>query len=135
MIRLTVALNAFALVLVAGCTSLSGGAPPAEELVLARSQARWNALIKREWSVAYPFMTPAYRAMVSPDRFSSQFTTPVRWEDAKPKSAVCDEKRCTVTVEVFFRLLLPLHRNAVSSTFIEEAWVLEEGQWYYVERP
>jgi hypothetical protein len=125
---------AAATALLAGCATL-GETKAAEEVVKARSQQRWNALIKREWSAAYPFHTPAYRALVTLDRYSSQFTSPVRWEAARPDSVLCEEKRCTVRVEVAFRLSLPQIRGGRSKSFIEETWVLEEGQWYYVERP
>jgi hypothetical protein len=120
--------------LLVACTSI-GGAKTAEEAVKLRSQERWNALIKREWSAAYQFHTPAYRELVSLDRYSSQFTAPVRWEGASPVSSVCEEKRCTVRVEVSFQLTLPQHRGSRSKSFLEETWVLEDGQWYYVEQP
>lgn len=100
---------------------------------MERAQARWNALIERDWNTAYPYTTPSYRAIVPLKRYGNQFAGPLQWESAKAHSAKCEETRCTVQVEIGFRMLLPGHTNRLSSTFVDEVWVLEEGQWYKFE--
>jgi len=120
-------------VLVAGCASTGFSSKPAEEIVLSRAQARWDALVARDWATAYKFMVPAYRAIVPQERYGNQFQGPVKWESAKASSAKCEEKRCSVQVEVAFRALLPRQARHVSSTYVEEIWVLEEGQWFKFE--
>jgi hypothetical protein len=118
----------------AGCASTGGlGSKPPEEVVLTRAQDRWKALLKRDWATAYEYVTPAYRALVPLDRYGNQFSGPVQWEGATAKSAKCEEKRCEVVVEIVFRTLLPGHRDRVSSTHIQETWVLEDGQWFKFE--
>jgi len=117
----------------AGCASIGAGSRPAEQVVLERAQARWNALVERDWNAAYPYLTPAYRAVVPLKRYGNQFTGPVQWESAKAQSAACEEKRCTVKVEITFRALLPGHMDRVSSTYLDETWVLEDGEWYKFE--
>lgn len=117
----------------AGCASIGAGYHAAEEIVLERAQARWNALVERDWNAAYPYTTPAYRAIVPLKRYGNQFTGPLQWESAKVHSATCEEARCTVRVEISFRMLLPGHTDRLSSTFVDEVWVLEEGSWYKYE--
>jgi len=120
-------------VLATGCASLGVG-QTADKIVLERAQARWDALVARNWNAAYPYLVPAYRALVPLSRYGNQFTGPIQWEGAKATSAACEAKRCTVKVEVRFRTLLPGHLERSSSTYVDEVWVLEDdGQWYKFE--
>lgn len=78
-------------------------------------------------------MTPAYKAIVSEQRYGNQFGGPVKWDGATAKNAKCEESRCIVGVDVRFRMLLPGHSNNPMSTYVEEVWLLEDGQWYRFE--
>jgi hypothetical protein len=129
----TAALGLWGAIAAAGCASGGsfGGSP--EKIVTERAQARWNALIDQNWAAAYPYMTPAYRAIVPLKRYGDQFTGPARWEGAKVTGAKCEEKRCQVGVAVSIRLLMPAHSNRVDTTNIQETWVLEDGQWFKYE--
>jgi hypothetical protein len=122
-----------AAVTMAGCASL-GSSRSATEVVLERAQSRWDALLKRDWASAYGYLSSGYRATVPLDRYGSQFGGPMQWEAAKAQGAECEESRCVVMVEITFKLLLPGHRDRTSSTFVEEVWLLEEGQWYKFEK-
>ena len=124
---------AAAILLMAGCATRGTASASATEIVLDRAQSRWNALLRRDWKTAYGYLTSGYRQVVSADRYGGQFTGPMHWDGAKATGAECDEKRCVVTVEISFRLLLPGHMDRVSSTFVEETWLLEDGQWYKFE--
>jgi hypothetical protein len=121
-------------VLAAGCASIGAGSRPAEEVVQERAQARWNALVKRDWATAYSYLTPGYRAVVPQERYASQFVGPVKWTGAEAREVKCEEKRCVVQVEIFFRLQVKGHRNRDSSTHVEETWVLEDRQWFKFEK-
>ncbi len=116
-----------------GCATMGGGPEAAEKIVLERAQARWNSLLARDWNAAYPYLTAAYREVVPLSRYGNQFTGPVQWESAKATGASCEEKRCTVKVEVGFRTLLPGHMDRLTKTFVDEVWILEDGQWYKFE--
>ena len=118
---------------VAGCASTGGGSRPAEQVVLERAQARWNALVDRDFAAAYTYLTSGYRAVVPLAAYRRQATGPAQWESAKAHSAKCEAARCIVSVEVTFRLGLPGHADRVQSSFVDETWVLEEGQWFKYE--
>ena len=118
---------------VAGCASMGNLGRPAEEIVLERAQARWNALVDRDYAVAYQFLTPGYRAVVPQRRYAGRLGGLASWESAKATSAKCEERRCVVQVEIEFRLALPGHADRLSSTFLDEIWVLEDGQWFKFE--
>jgi hypothetical protein len=128
----TAVLALFVAALAAGCSSIGFG-PSAEDVVRERAQARWNALVERDWKTAYPFLTPGYRAIVPLKRYGNQFSGPLQWEGAKVHEVKCEETRCTVNMEITFRMMVPGHTDRVSSTFVDEVWVLEEGQWYKFE--
>jgi len=133
---LTAALAGIAILstlLLAGCATPSSS-QAANEVVLERAQARWTALLKRDWATAYSYLSSGYRATVPLDRYGNQFSGPMQWESAKAQSANCEETRCVVMVEISFRLMLTGHRDRVSSTFVEEVWLLEDGQWYKFEK-
>lgn len=97
---------------------------------MERAQARWKALLAGDWAAAYLYMTPAYRAVVPQQRYGNQFGGPATWQAATPKDAKCEDRRCVVGVEIQFRIMLPGHSDRPMSTYVEEIWVLEEGQWY-----
>jgi uncharacterized protein YceK len=119
--------------LAAGCATVGAGLNPAEEIVLERAQARLDALLERDWARAYPYLTPSYRAIVPRQRYGDQFQGPIKWESAKAQSAKCEEKRCVVKIEIAARLLLQGHADRVTTSYSEEVWVLEDGQWFKFE--
>ena len=123
-----------AALLTGGCASSGSAARPAKEIVGERAQARWDALLRRDWSTAYGYLASGYRGIVPAERYGNQFTGPMQWQGAKVHGVDCEETRCIATVEISFRLLLPGHMDRVSSTFVEETWLLEEGQWYKFEK-
>jgi hypothetical protein len=119
--------------LAAGCASLGASSRPAEQIVLERAQARWNALVERDFAAAYAFLTSGYRAVVPLQTYRRQSTGPAQWEGAKAQSAKCEAARCIVSVEITFRLGLPGHADRVQTTYVDETWVLEDGQWFKYE--
>jgi uncharacterized protein YceK len=123
-----------AALLTGGCAATVSASRPAKEIVGERAQARWDALVRRDWSAAYGYLTPAYRAVVSAERYGNQFAGPMQWQSAKVQGVECEQTRCIATVEISFRLLLPGHLDRVSATFVEETWLLEDGQWYKFEK-
>jgi hypothetical protein len=123
---------AFALVF-AGCATPEASRTPAE-VTVERAKARWAALLRRDWATAYSYLSSGYRATVPVDRYGNQFTGPLQWEGAQVQGAECEPTRCVVTVEIVFRLMLTGHRDRKSSTFVEEIWLLEDGQWYKFEQ-
>lgn len=118
--------------LLAGCATL-GPAKSAEDIVLQRAQARWNAMVDRDFATAYKYLTPTYRATVPQRRYANKFQGPVSWESATAKSAKCEEKKCSVLIEISFRTVLPGHHDRQMSTHFDETWVLEEAEWFKFE--
>jgi hypothetical protein len=106
---------------------------PAEQIVLERAQARWNALLAGNWAAAYKFSTPGYRAVVSEQTYGNQFRGPLQWHSAKASKAECEERRCLVYVRVEFTLFAPGQMGKRGQTDLEETWVFEDNNWYRFE--
>ncbi|NWG73170.1 MAG: hypothetical protein HXY24_00930 [Rubrivivax sp.] len=114
----------------AGCASLSG---KPEDVVRARAQARWDALLKGDYERAYGYITPGGRAVVPYATYRGRIGNAVTWKSAEVASVTCETlEKCTVKVKVTY---LPAVRRAAIGTierFLDETWVVDAGQWWFV---
>ena len=123
--------------ILAGCATYPGGGVTAEsppevkqKVVMERAKARWQAVMQQNVEQAYGFLSPGSKA-----------TTPLAVYGGKARfkgiksanilSAVCEAETCKVRADVVLE-----HRLMKSIPFeLEENWVLENGQYWYVWRP
>lgn len=103
----------------------------AEAQVKARADARWQALMKRDFDVAYQMTPPSFRATTSADAYRNKFGSAVTLVGAQAASAVCVQKTCTVVVEVKARPLMPGRKAMPITTAVEEEWTQEDDQWWF----
>jgi hypothetical protein len=104
-----------------------------EALLKERVLARWQALIKGDFEVAYQFETPAYRAVYTPDQFRYQFGNQTLWRMANVMNIHYDDPIVArVQVEVAYRYAEPEKgRGTQSMTHqVGETWLHKEGQWW-----
>lgn len=121
--------------LLAGCQTSQGltttakteNAQVTEQKVMARAQARWNALLAKDLDKAYDFLSPAMRSTMSRDVYKLRIN-PSFWRGAKVKSATCREEVCDVKVEIAIMALENLSVDQV----LEEKWIFNQGQWWFV---
>ncbi len=118
----------FLAAMVAGCASTASGPP--EEVVRQRAQARWNALLDGDFSRAYDYMAPSYRALIERKRFPNQFGSGAGWQGAEVVSVTCETDRCKVVMKVAVRTALRGRSAPPLSTHFDENWVKEDGQWW-----
>jgi hypothetical protein len=116
----------------AACAVLSTGA--AEQAVRQRAQARWNALMAGEWGKAYQYMAPSYRSLIEEKRYANQFGGGAAWTAAEVVKVSCAEDRCTVQMKVSFRPVLGFRTGEAATTYFDETWVREEGQWWMFQK-
>jgi hypothetical protein len=109
----------------------SGAATPeaARAAVESRVNARWAALIKGDLEAAYAYLSPASRQALTFEQFK-KVTRKEGFRDAKIRSIDCDAGACTVKLWLTYdhRLMKGVQ------TPIEEAWVFDKGQAWYVYR-
>ena len=119
-------------IVLAGCATLSPLKP--EEAVRQRAQARWDALIAADWSKAYRYMAPSYRALVEEKRYANQFGGGAGWVAAEVVNVTCGEDRCAARMKVTARPILGARSGEPVSTHFNETWIREEGEWWLFEK-
>jgi hypothetical protein len=98
--------------------------------VLARDDARGAALVKGDLDAAYAFLSEGSKAVISLDNFKRRMSlvpfTAYRIDDAS-----CDADTCRVNAKLTYD-----HRVMKGvTTPIQETWVFERGQFYFVFPP
>jgi len=115
----------------AGC----GGEPRApEEIVAERAQARWDALIERDFELARSYYSPGFRAQNTASGFASAMQgRPVRWDDARVDMVDCSRDKCTVKVNVTYTAIAaPGHLADMQNTRpLNETWIELDSEWWY----
>lgn len=102
-----------------------------------RAVARWEALIARDWKKAYEFETPAFRKNYSFNKFRSRFGSAVVWKEIKLKKVTMtgDKKEIAqVKLVLDYLFLEPGGGEMLLPSPIDERWLLEAGQWWYVAK-
>ena len=121
------------LLALAGCAS----APPAkpEVAVAERAQARYDALIAKNYKAAYEFLSPAYRARFNFENHLRARPIITTYTAAKVLSVECEsDAACKTQIEVTSKgLRVPAGRGMPNwpITSVEtEQWVRVDGQWW-----
>lgn len=120
-----------AVVVLFGCATLGpNSAPEAKQAaVTERAKARWNAELKGDLDASYTFLSPATRQVVSLATYKTRGQA-TRLKAAEVESVKCEGAACRVRVLVTYdhRLMKGI------TTPIEEDWIIEDGQAWYVHR-
>lgn len=118
----------------AGCAAL--GLRSDEAALRARVEARWQAILALDFDRVYQFATPAYRATHSLEHFKNQYAAQVERKGIEIRALRFDpEEPNTAKVQVALRFATSgVYGPVIEGTdYIEETWVKEKGQWWYVE--
>jgi hypothetical protein len=125
---------AVASLVLAGCATtgrVTAESPPAEKqaAVTERAKARWQAIIDGDVEKAYGFLSPGSKALTSIERYRSRARL-TGFRAADVESVACETESCKVNVRVTLdhRLMKGLQVP------VEETWVLDNGQYWYVWR-
>jgi hypothetical protein len=97
--------------------------------VTARAKARWQAVIEGNAEGAYGFLSPGSKAVTSFERFRARARL-TGFRSAELESVECETEVCKVK----FRVILDHRVMSGLSVPVEETWVLENGQYWYVWR-
>lgn len=111
------------------CASGIGSAQAPEEIVKQRAEARWKALLARDWETAYNFSTPAYRSAIDLEGFRARLGGAVAWTGAQVLKVSCRESVCEPTIKVRFKPVLERGYPELDTEF-SERWVLEDNRWW-----
>ncbi|MDM7464482.1 MAG: hypothetical protein P3W95_012740 [Tepidimonas taiwanensis] len=129
---------------VAGCATVPADpVAAAEAAVRTRAQQRADAIVRGDAAAAYALAAPSYRRLVTPEVYATRrAAAPVQWKSARVHDVQCPLQdglhppvRCAVRLEVTSepRLPLPASLRAPITGFVQETWVLSDGQWWVLE--
>ena len=113
-----------ALVLAAGCATVAEQSP--EQVVKARAQARWDALVKGDIETAYSYLGPGSRAVNSLEAYKASVRKGF-WTGAEVESVKCEAESCEVSSRIEYQ-----YRGGRFKTPLAETWVKQQGNWWYV---
>jgi len=124
---------AMAALALAGCATPGSAAP--EQQVQERATLFWKARTSADPKTAYSLLTPAYRDLRNEQDFTRQFgpSAPVmRSEVAK---VTCEPEKCTVRMALTAKPSVPGLSLPVVTAYMDETWLLVDGQWWRHEEP
>jgi hypothetical protein len=108
----------------AGCTVMDKR-PPAE-IVKERSEARLKAVLAGDGQTIYSYFSPTVRKTLKYDDFVSQMPRGF-WKAATIEKVDCPrENVCDVSLSVTYS-----HKGTQITTPIKEAWIQQDGNWWY----
>lgn len=118
-----------AAMLVAGCASLGASTP--EEIVGQRAAEYWKARIAGQYEKAWALSTPAYRSIKTAEQFRMQFGAGTMAQAAVPHSVTCESgEKCTVRMKLSAKPpIIGMNLDTID-TYVDEAWLLEDGRWW-----
>jgi hypothetical protein len=120
------------LISLAGCASMGPKTP--EEQVKARAQERNDAIVKGDMKRVYTFFTPGYRGTVSADTYTHSMGNALRYVGSTVESVKCESlEKCVAKVKVEIKPLVVAHFKGTISSYEDETWLFEAGQWWFYQ--
>ncbi len=123
--------------LLAGCLASNPAATPAspEQQVRERATSFWQARIKGEVPLAYGLLAPAYRLLRSEDEFVKSNGRQIALEKVEVTQVACETEKCTARLALTGKPSVPGLALPQLTTYKDDIWVLENGQWWRFEKP
>lgn len=110
------------------------GANSPEDVVKQRANERWKALVTGDFSRSYSYTAPSFRGLISQDVYRGRIGGAVTWIAGEVVSVQCpDAVKCVARVRIDYKPLLRGRAGENFSTYADETWVLEGGQWWAFE--
>ena len=117
----------------AGCAGMGARAP--EDVVKARAQERRDAMVKGDHERVYQYFTPSYRGTVPLDRYQSSIGNASVMVGATVESVKCETlEKCIATVKVEIKPLVVPRFTGTITTYSDETWLFEAGQWWFFQK-
>ncbi len=111
--------------------------PSPDEIVKQKAEARWAALLSRDYASAYSYYSPGYRSTASVTDFEIGIRLRrVRWTTAEYLKHNCDENTCSVSFRVGYRVGSPVPGVDTWNGYdlITDQWVKTGGEWWYLPK-
>ena len=115
-----------------GCATMQNMAVNDTEILRARANLRWQALLKRDWDGAYAYELPAYRNTHDVKQFSSKFGSKVLWKEAKVTTVdiTKDSSLADIKVLIKYEIMMSDGEILASDKTANERWIKQENEWW-----
>ncbi len=134
-------------VLLAGCASqaapeatqgaMAAPASTAEQQVMERAQARWDAARAGEFEKSFSFTSPSYRAVTDIKLYRNETSGSQSLVSAKVIGVKCDsETNCAakIRIEYYEPVNIKKPKPAITQNHYDEPWIKEDGAWWLFKR-
>lgn len=125
------ALLGAAVLAASGCAMLAPKTP--EQQVSARADDFWKARRAGDFEKAYAFSTPAYKKLKSTQDYKLQFGAGASVGSSEVNKVVCEPQRCDVQMKLSVTPALVGIKMKAIDTYLNEVWLLEDGQWWHFQ--
>ncbi|CAN7224366.1 hypothetical protein LJR129_000775 [Acidovorax sp. LjRoot129] len=124
-------LGAFALAasILAGCASMTPSTP--EATVEQRATAYWKARQAGQVDKMYALAAPSYRKVRTFDQFRQAQGTAAAVVSAEVTKVTCEAEKCTARLKLGVTPALAGLKIGNIETYLDEIWLLEDGQWWH----
>jgi hypothetical protein len=103
-----------------------------------RVSGRWAAMIKKDFSEAYEYFSPAYRKLFPLESYLRKTGPNVDWITAKILNISMNGDRADVKVHLDYRLNLPPDAGmgdvGIIGHDLDEVWLWKDENWWYVQQ-
>lgn len=132
-----------ALVILSGSLLVGCGREPgtdntaesAEDVIAARAQHRWDALVGGDFDEAYAMESPAFRDVYSSRAYRGRFGQQLAWTSASVSAVdLIDDGLAQVRVLVSYVTLGPDGRVLEGERPLTETWLYDDGAWWHSGR-
>lgn len=127
--RTTGLLALLAAALLSGCATFTPATP--QEQVTKRAAEYWQARIAGNPAQAYALLTPSYRKIKTLEQFTVQYGQPVSVIAAEVVSVNCEAEKCTAKMKLDTKPFIPGLNLGVIDMYVDEIWLMEDGQWWH----
>lgn len=124
---------ALALSALAGCAVLAPATP--QEAVQKRAAEYWQARMNGKYEQAYALSTPSYRKLRTLDQFRLANGPSVAVESAEVVNVACEAQKCTARIKIGAKPAIPGLKLGTIPMYLDEIWLLEDGQWWHYQEP
>jgi hypothetical protein len=117
---------------VAACATLRADSPAEEKVkvVTERANARWQAIIRKDFDAAYEYLSPTSRQTVTRAGFKA-IASRLQYKGVEIKEVACEAATCKVKLELTYDVPMRAQVQGVR-TPLDESWVIDNGQAWYV---
>ena len=114
-------------IVLCGC---AGVAPrSADAIVKERAQARWDALVRSDFSAAYGYMSPGSRSVTSATDYAASLKRGF-WKSAAIDKVECGSAQsCEVSATIEYEFM-----GQRTKTPLRETWIRDGSDWWYLQK-